>query len=108
MIAYDRISTLKNLALRICFERFCENEWDEHTPRADVLRDYVRRESWWLDEYALYRALRAQSGERPWTEWAPALRDREPGALLTAQRQLEQEILFYQYVQWMPRSSGRP
>jgi 4-alpha-glucanotransferase len=100
VIAYDRISALKNIALRICFERFCENDWEEHTPRAEALRDYVRRESWWIDEYALYRALRAQSGERPWTEWPAALRDRDPGALLAAQRQLEQEILFYQYVQW--------
>ena len=101
VIAYKAISALKNLALRICFERFCENDWDEHTPRAEALREYVRRESWWIDEYALYRALRAQSGERPWTEWSPALRDREPGALLAAQRQLEREILFYQYVQWI-------
>jgi 4-alpha-glucanotransferase len=101
VIPYDAISALKNLALRICFKRFCENDWDEHTPRADDLRQYIRRESWWLDEYALYRALRAHSGERPWTEWAPALRDRDPGALLAAQRQFEEEILFYQYVQWV-------
>src|SRR3954470_11301 len=96
VIAYDRIVPLKTLALRICFERFYENDWEEHTPRADALRDYVRRESWWIDEYALYRALRAQSGERPWTEWEPALRDRDPGALLAAQRELEHDILFYQ------------
>ena len=68
VIAYKAISALKNLALRICFERFCENDWDERTPRAEALREYVRRESWWIDEYALYRALRAQSGERPWTD----------------------------------------
>jgi 4-alpha-glucanotransferase len=100
-IAYQRISALKNVALRICFARFCENDWDEHTPRADALREYVRREAWWIDEYALYRALRARSGERPWTEWEPAFRDRDPGALLAAHRQLESEILFYQYVQWI-------
>jgi 4-alpha-glucanotransferase len=101
MIAHDRISRLKTLALQVCFARFCENEWDEHTERADALREYIRRESWWLDEYALYRALRARSGEQSWTTWEPALRDRDPGALLSAQRQLEQEILFYQYVQWI-------
>jgi 4-alpha-glucanotransferase len=100
-IAYGEISALKNLALRMCFERFCENDLDEHTPRADALRDFIRRESWWIDEYALYRALRARAGERPWIEWEPALRDRDPGTLLAAQRQLEHEILFYQYVQWI-------
>jgi 4-alpha-glucanotransferase len=54
-----------------------------------------------MDEYALYRAIRSRTGERPWTEWEPALRDREPGALLAIQRELESEILFYQYVQWI-------
>jgi 4-alpha-glucanotransferase len=101
LIAYEKISALKSAALRICFERFSENDWDEHTPRADALREYIRRESWWIDEYALYRALRAQARERPWTEWPPALRDRDPGALLSAQRALEREILYYQYIQWM-------
>jgi 4-alpha-glucanotransferase len=100
-IEYAAISDLKNVALRISFDRFWENDWDERTPRADALRDFISRESWWLDEYALYRALRAQSGERPWTEWAPPLRDRDPGALLGAQRRLEREVLFYQYVQWI-------
>jgi 4-alpha-glucanotransferase len=100
-ISYERVSPLKNLALRVCFERFVENEWDERSPRADSLGDYISRESWWLDEYALYRAIRARSGEQPWTNWEPALRDREPGALLAAQRRFERDILFYQYVQWI-------
>src|SRR5258706_15812108 len=51
VIEYQHISALKNLALRICFERFRENDWDEHTARADALRDYVQREGWWIDEY---------------------------------------------------------
>ena len=107
VIAYEAISALKNLALRICFERFCENDWDEHTPRADALRDYIRRESWWLDEYALYRALRAQSGERPWTEWAPALRDRDPGALLAASASSNTRSCFISTSSGLRRSSGR-
>ena len=49
---------------------------------------------------ALQGAARA-FGERPWTEWEPALRDRDSGALLAAHRQLENDLLFYQYVQWI-------
>jgi 4-alpha-glucanotransferase len=100
-IDYPRVNALKQSALRNCFDRFYENEWEEHTPRADQLREYVSREGWWIDEYALYRALRARTGERPWTEWEPALRDRDPGAVLAAHRRLAREILFYQYVQWI-------
>ena len=58
-------------------------------------------ESWWLDEYSVYRALRAEYGERAWTEWPEELRDREPSAMDLARRRLGGEILFHQYVQWV-------
>lgn len=35
----------------------------------------------WLDDYALFRILKAQHGERPWPEWAPEYVHREPEAL---------------------------
>jgi 4-alpha-glucanotransferase len=100
-IAHDRITRLKHRALEICFERFCQTEWLHRTPRADALRFFIIREKWWLDEYSVYRALRAQAGERPWTEWPRALRDRDPSALADACRHLSREILFHQYVQWI-------
>ena len=60
-----------------------------------------QHESWWLDEYSVYRALRADRGERPWPEWPAELRDREPSAMAQARERLDSEILFYQYVQWI-------
>jgi 4-alpha-glucanotransferase len=65
------------------------------------LREYIGREAWWLDEYALYRALRHERGERSWTEWPAELRDREPAALAAARERLADQVLFYQYVQWV-------
>jgi 4-alpha-glucanotransferase len=35
----------------------------------------------WLDDYALFRILKASHGERPWPEWSPEFVHREPGAL---------------------------
>lgn len=35
----------------------------------------------WLDDYALFRILKAQHGERPWPEWSPEFVHREPSAL---------------------------
>ena len=45
---------------------------------------FVERERYWLDDYALYRVLRAEHRGAPWTQWPPALRDREPAALAAA------------------------
>jgi 4-alpha-glucanotransferase len=38
--------------------------------------DFCRKERYWLDEYALFRALKIISGGKTWTQWPEALRDR--------------------------------
>lgn len=103
-IDYKAVRRLKSRALTASFDRFYATDWLPGTGRASRLRSYLAAESWWLDEYALYRALRAQSGERPWIEWPADLRDRDPSALERARENLSREILFYQYVQWIAAS----
>ena len=100
-IEYQSIRTLKRGALRASFERFLDGDWRLDTAKARDFRAYVEAESWWLDEYSIYRALRAEHGERAWPEWSPELRDREPAALSLARARLSSEMLFYQYVQWV-------
>jgi 4-alpha-glucanotransferase len=100
-IDYTAVRGLKRRALRASFDRFIETEWLAGSDRAAALRSYAAAEAWWLDEYSLYRALRAQAGERPWVEWPEAVRDREPSALAEARFNLSREILFYQYIQWV-------
>jgi 4-alpha-glucanotransferase len=100
-IQYDVVRALKTTMLRAAFHRFLSAEWDRRTPRAAELRAFVRDEGWWLDDYALYRALHAREQGRSWREWDPALRDRDHAALADARRELARDILFYQYVQWL-------
>jgi 4-alpha-glucanotransferase len=45
---------------------------------------YCRREADWLDDYAVFMALKEAAGGRSWHEWDPPLRDREPVALAAA------------------------
>jgi 4-alpha-glucanotransferase len=101
IIDYSASRNLKSRALKASFDRFVDTEWRRDSERAGVLRDYISAESWWLDEYSLYRALRAGAGELPWTEWPTALRDRDPAALAEARAELATEILYAQYVQWI-------
>ncbi len=42
----------------------------------------------WLEEYALFSALKQEHQLRPWTEWAPELVRREPSALAAARKRL--------------------
>src|SRR5688500_9694920 len=100
-VDYGAVRALKARALRTAFERFFRTEWLANSEKAAALRSYIALESWWLDEYSLYRALRAESGERPWPEWPSELRDRDAAALAEARSRLSREILYLQYVQWI-------
>jgi 4-alpha-glucanotransferase len=100
-VDYKSVRDLKRQVLRASFERFLKNDWVLDTGRAVAFRRFIADESWWLDEYSIYRALRADFGERPWPEWPAALRDREPSAIADARNRLDSQILFYQYVQWI-------
>ena len=60
----------------------------------------------WLDNFALFMALRSQQKNQPWNHWPTALRDRHTKAVNRAQKMLHQHILrlkFYQFLffkQW--------
>jgi 4-alpha-glucanotransferase len=71
------------------------------TDRSRALRSFVSEQAWWLEDYALFRALHARDGERAWFEWPEDLRRRDPAAIDRARRDLRCEVLFHQYVQWV-------
>jgi 4-alpha-glucanotransferase len=100
-IAYSTIRPVKHRALCAAFERFFEQEWTRDTPRAGVLRAYAAAESWWLDDYALFRAIHDREGGRSWSEWPEPLRRRVPAAIEEVRAQRPKSILFYQYLQWV-------
>ena len=47
---------------------------------------FCDRQAGWLDDYALFMALKERHGGRAWLEWAPAFAVREPAALRAARR----------------------
>jgi 4-alpha-glucanotransferase len=55
----------------------------------------------WLDDYALFAALRESHDLAPWHEWDPDLRLRRPTALEQARAQLKKTIDFHLAVQFL-------
>ena len=54
----------------------------------------------WLDDYALYMAVKNKFGGKSWIEWDEEVRLREPAALKRYQDELREDIIFYQYLQF--------
>jgi len=100
-VDYAAVRAVKDRVFRAAFEYFRTREWDVHGPRAHRLRIFMDRARWWLDDYALFRALHAREQGRAWQEWDPPLRDRRPDALARARQELAGEILFHSYLQWI-------
>ncbi len=55
----------------------------------------------WLEDYALFMALREAYHGAVWTAWDPPLVRREPEALARARRELAEEIAFHAFAQWL-------
>jgi 4-alpha-glucanotransferase len=101
VIQHREVRALKMAALRAAFCRFLDAEWRRGTPRADELRAFVQEQAWWIEDYALFRAVHAREDERPWTAWPEPLKQRDPSALDRARLELGDELLFLQYLQWL-------
>ncbi len=54
----------------------------------------------WLDEWALYAALKEHYGGRGWIEWDAELRRREPAALREARTRFAERMRFHAWVQF--------
>jgi 4-alpha-glucanotransferase len=54
----------------------------------------------WLEDYALFMALKDHFGGVSWNNWEPEIARREPESLEKWRQQLNSEIYYYKYVQF--------
>ena len=100
-VDYAAVRSVKPAALRRSFAHFRDTEWASGTRRAAAFQAFCGQQSWWLDDYSLFRALHAHHGEQPWMEWPVPVRDRHPDALAGARAALADDVLFRQWLQWV-------
>lgn len=67
----------------------------------ESLEAFIAAEKFWLEDFALFMALKNKFGGKPWNEWDVQLRSREPHALQEARVELAEEIGLHEWLQWM-------
>ncbi len=96
-VQYDEAEAVKLGALGRAFERFGAS------PPAD--RDdfdaFCAKHRAWVDDYAMFMAIKEVEGGRAWFDWPPGLALRDPHALAEAQRTLADRVRFHQFAQWV-------
>ena len=93
----------------IDYGKLYENRFKLHRKayeRANVGEDqefeaYRRKNAWWLDDYALFMAVKDRFDGVAWNEWAEDIRLRWSNAMDYYRRELYYEIEFYSYLQFV-------
>ncbi|MBI3561452.1 MAG: 4-alpha-glucanotransferase [Gammaproteobacteria bacterium] len=96
VLAHDRSSHRR--LLQIAYGNFLT-----HQPvgLTTALQRFIQQHAYWLDDYALFMALREAFDNRPWLQWEGPVRDRHGEALVQARHQYAQQIGFHQFVQFV-------
>ncbi|MBV9385391.1 MAG: 4-alpha-glucanotransferase [Chroococcidiopsidaceae cyanobacterium CP_BM_ER_R8_30] len=61
---------------------------------------FCEAKAYWLDDYALFMALKDSHGGASWHTWERELVQRQPEALEQWRQQLEREIFYYKFIQF--------
>jgi 4-alpha-glucanotransferase len=84
----------KEKRLRQAFEAFGAQESGDY-------REFLTRNSGWLEDYALFMALKGRFGGRAWIHWEPAAARREEQALKAYRQELSRDIGFHCFLQYL-------
>lgn len=102
-VDYGGVYEWKNKILPLAFAGL------QHTTSVDLrgkFETFQQENNWWLDDYTLYKAVKASHGQAAWYEWPTELKLRDGGAISAISERLFNEILaekFYQFLffrQW--------
>ncbi|HEY3581340.1 MAG TPA: 4-alpha-glucanotransferase, partial [Pyrinomonadaceae bacterium] len=102
-VDYGEAHKIKEQLLQRAYQNYKKTT---DTNLRSAFETFAQREAHWLDDYALFRALKDAHNGVAWNEWESELVARTPAALERARTQLHDEIeaqMFYQFLffeQW--------
>ena len=86
-VDYARVRAARERHLNAAFAAFAQRTADH-----SAFEMFCADNAGWLEDFALYSAIKSASREAPWTDWDPELRARDPAALDRARHALRDGI----------------
>ncbi|HVJ84400.1 MAG TPA: 4-alpha-glucanotransferase [Caulifigura sp.] len=96
-IDFEKVTPARMGWLRQAFDAFQSKKPKKLVAGFEEFREAEKR---WLDEFALFMALRDQWPDRSWVDWPEKLRSRDKRQLAEAKKEFADGILFHQWVQF--------
>lgn len=97
-VNYHAATALKLPLLRRTYERFRDGNFSTH---AEQFGQYCAENADWLDDYALFMALREHYGDVSWCDWDQDIATRKAAALKRWTKQLAEPIAVQKFVQYL-------
>jgi 4-alpha-glucanotransferase len=95
-VEFELVQRFREERLRRAFAEFRRRHGDA-SREFGAFRDASAE---WLEDFALFGALRRESGGKPWIEWDSGLQQREASSLRAARERLTDEIEFQRFAQF--------
>lgn len=98
----DYVDFERAIAVKVpLLKKACENFKAKASPvQQKEFSDFCESKENWLEDYALFMALKDHFGGVSWNNWEPEIARREPESLEKWRQQLNAEIYYYKYVQF--------
>jgi len=97
VVEFERVGEWKTVLFKEAFAGFQKN-FDRYK---DEYYTFMSHNSWWLDDYALFRSLKTKHDETVWNTWAKELVIRDKQVLHEAFNELHAEIDFHRFLQFI-------
>ncbi len=97
-VNYESVGLLKQPLLKTAFRNFCARNSPQEVAE---FREFQQIHTHWLDDFALFLALKHAHGEVSWVHWEAPLLQRQAVALEIAREKLSGEIEFHKFVQFL-------
>lgn len=68
---------------------------------------FCKEQAWWLDDFALFCAIRSERRWAPWSEWPEGLKRREPAAIDEAREHLRDRVERARFLQFVAAGQWR-
>lgn len=96
-VEYARVERYKSDRLRRAFDRFQRNSAGDDR---EAFYEFCEKNASWLEDYALFIALKEAHGGRMWTDWEPAVARCESDALVEWRNRLAATIEWHKFLQF--------
>lgn len=97
-IDYGKVINFKNPLFQKAYENF---KLSKDSLLKNKFEIFIKNNSLWLEDYALFAALKDHFGGKAWTDWDKDIKLREEHSLIHYRKKLDDRCYYYKFIQYM-------